>query len=190
MRGDGSRGAGRGDPHGQRVSAGDGGDPRREIALQQAGQQHVAEGDARGWQPIAPSAIAFGGGLPRVPRAMTLEDIARVQGDFVAAARRALAAGFEWLELHFAHGYLAQSFFSAHSNQRDDAYGGSFDNRSRFLLETLAAVTAYYAARNGYQLDITQVSAARSKRVGQHHLMMAQNPVYIMTAVRQDAGEA
>ena len=57
-------------------------------------------------------------------------------------------------------------------------------------LETLAAVTAYYAARNGYQLDITQVSAARSKRVGQHHLMMAQNPVYIMTAVRQDAGEA
>ena len=55
-------------------------------------------------------------------------------------------------------------------------------------LETLAAVTAYYAARNGYQLDITQVSAARSKRVGQHHLMMAQNPVYIMTAVRQDAG--
>lgn len=57
-------------------------------------------------------------------------------------------------------------------------------------LETLAAVTAYYAARNGYQLDITQVSTARSKRVGQHHLMMAQNPVYIMTAVRQDAGEA
>ena len=57
-------------------------------------------------------------------------------------------------------------------------------------LETLAAVTAYYAARNGYQLDITQVSTARSKQVGQHHLMMAQNPVYIMTAVRQDAGEA
>ncbi|MBN0669063.1 NADH:flavin oxidoreductase/NADH oxidase, partial [Pseudomonas aeruginosa] len=46
----------------------------------------------------------------------------------------------EWLELHFAHGYLAQSFLSEHSNHRDDAYGGSFDNRSRFLLETLAAV--------------------------------------------------
>ena len=104
------------------------------------GDQHIAEGDARGWQPIAPSAIAFGGGLPRVPRAMMLDDIARVQADFVAAARRALEAGFEWLELHFAHGYLAQSFFSAHSNQRDDAYGGSFDNRARFLLETVEAV--------------------------------------------------
>lgn len=104
------------------------------------GDEHIAEGDARGWQPIAPSAIAFGGGLPRVPRAMTLDDIARVQADFVAAARRALEAGFEWLELHFAHGYLAQSFFSAHSNQRSDAYGGSFDNRARFLLETVEAV--------------------------------------------------
>lgn len=71
---------------------------------------------------------------------MTLEDIARVRDDFVAAARRALEAGFEWLELHFAHGYLAQSFFSVHSNKRNDQYGGSFDNRSRFLLETLAAV--------------------------------------------------
>ena len=57
-------------------------------------------------------------------------------------------------------------------------------------LETLAAVTAYYAAHNEYQLDITQVSTARSKQVGQHHLMMAQNPVYIMTAVRRDAGKA
>jgi len=104
------------------------------------GDDHIAEGDARGWQPIAPSAIAFGGGLPRVPRAMTLADIARVQDDFVAAARRALAAGFEWLELHFAHGYLGQCFFSVHANQRSDAYGGSFENRSRFLIETLAAV--------------------------------------------------
>jgi 2,4-dienoyl-CoA reductase-like NADH-dependent reductase (Old Yellow Enzyme family) len=104
------------------------------------GDDHIPEGDARGWQPIAPSAIAFGGGLPRTPRAMTPEDIARVRADFVAAARRAREAGFEWLELHFAHGYLAQSFFSAHSNQRTDAYGGSFDNRARFLLETVTAV--------------------------------------------------
>ena len=52
--------------------------------------------------------------------------------DFVAAARRARDAGFEWLELHFAHGYLAQSFFSVHSNQRTDAYGGSFENRAAF----------------------------------------------------------
>lgn len=104
------------------------------------GDDHIAEDDARGWQTIAPSAIAFGGHLAKQPQAMTLEDIARVREDFVAAARRARDAGFEWLELHFAHGYLAQSFLSEHSNHRDDAYGGSFDNRSRFLLETLAAV--------------------------------------------------
>jgi len=104
------------------------------------GDDHIADGDPRGWQTIAPSAIALGAHLPKVPKAMTLEDIARVRQDFADAARRARDAGFEWLELHFAHGYLAQSFFSEHSNQRTDAYGGSFENRSRFLLETLAAV--------------------------------------------------
>ena len=104
------------------------------------GDDHIVEGDARGWQTIAPSAIAFGGGLPKVPRAMDLDDIARVRQNFVDAAIRAREVGFEWLELHFAHGYLAQSFFSAHSNQRDDIYGGSLENRSRFLLETLKAV--------------------------------------------------
>lgn len=104
------------------------------------GDDHIAEDDPRGWQTIAPSALAFGAHLPKVPKAMTLDDIARVRSDFVAAARRARDAGFEWLELHFAHGYLAQSFFSVHANQRTDAYGGSFEGRSRFLLETLAAV--------------------------------------------------
>jgi len=104
------------------------------------GDDHIAEGDPRGWQTIAPSAIAFGGGLGKVPRAMTLDDIARVRQDFVDAALRAREVGFEWLELHFAHGYLGQSFFSFHSNQRDDIYGGSLENRSRFLLETLKAV--------------------------------------------------
>ncbi|WP_460416412.1 NADH:flavin oxidoreductase/NADH oxidase [Pseudomonas sp. microsymbiont 2] len=104
------------------------------------GDDHIATDDARGWDTIAPSAIAFGGNLPKVPKAMTLDDIARVKQDFVEAARRARDAGFEWIELHFAHGYLGQSFFSEHSNQRTDAYGGSFDNRTRFLLETLAAV--------------------------------------------------
>ena len=104
------------------------------------GDDHIAADDVRGWDTIAPSAIAFGGHLPKVPKAMTLDDIARVKQDFVDAARRARDAGFEWIELHFAHGYLGQSFFSEHSNQRTDAYGGSFDNRTRFLLETLAAV--------------------------------------------------
>lgn len=104
------------------------------------GDDHIPEGDPRGWQTIAPSAIAYGENLAKVPRAMTLADIERVKADFAAAAKRARQAGFEWLELHYAHGYLAQSFFSAHSNQRDDQYGGSLEGRSRFPLETLAAV--------------------------------------------------
>lgn len=104
------------------------------------GDDHLADSDPQSWQTIAPSAVAFGANLPKVPQAMTLEDIERVKADFVAAAKRAKAAGFEWLELHFAHGYLAQSFFSVHSNQRDDKYGGDLDGRSRFLLETLQAV--------------------------------------------------
>lgn len=111
------------------------------------GDDHLAEDDPRGWQPISPSAIAFGANLPRVPRAMTLDDIAKVQADFVAAARRAKEAGFEWLELHFAHGYLAQSFFSVHANQRDDGYGGSAQNRGRFALETLKAVREVWPER-------------------------------------------
>ncbi len=104
------------------------------------GDDHIAADDARGWRTIAPSAIAYGAGLPKQPEAMTLDDIARVRQNFVDAARRAHEAGFEWLELHFAHGYLGQSFFSAHSNRRDDIYGGSVENRCRFLLETLKAV--------------------------------------------------
>lgn len=104
------------------------------------GDDHIADSDPRGWDTLAPSAVAFGANLPKQPKAMTLDDINRVKADFVAAARRARDAGFEWLELHFAHGYLAQSFFSVHANQRTDQYGGDFAGRSRFLLETLEAV--------------------------------------------------
>lgn len=103
------------------------------------GDDHLPDTDPRGWQTLGPSPIAFGGGLPKIPREMTLDDIARVQKNFVETARRAREAGFEWLELHLAHGYLAQSFFSDHSNQRGDAYGGSAENRGRFLLETVQA---------------------------------------------------
>jgi 2,4-dienoyl-CoA reductase-like NADH-dependent reductase (Old Yellow Enzyme family) len=104
------------------------------------GDDHIADGDPRGWETIAPSAVAFGGGLPKVPRAMTRDDITRVRSDFVTAAIRARDLGFRWLTLHFAHGYLAQTFFSVHANTRTDEYGGSSENRSRFLIETLAAV--------------------------------------------------
>lgn len=104
------------------------------------GDDHIADGAPGSWQTIAPSALAFGANLPKVPKEMTKADIQRVSTDFMKAAKRARDAGFEWLELHFAHGYLAQSFFSVHSNQRTDEYGGSAGNRGRFLLETLEAV--------------------------------------------------
>lgn len=99
------------------------------------------------WETLAPSAIPFGAHLPMTPKAMTKEDIHRVRDAFVSGAKRALAAGFEWLELHFAHGYLAASFFSPLSNQRTDEYGGSFDNRIRFHLETFAAVREVWPQR-------------------------------------------
>lgn len=108
------------------------------------GDNHIPPGDPRGWAPVGPSPLAFGGGLDRVPHELTRAEIARVQDGFVAAAKRALEAGFEWLELHFAHGYLAQSFFSPIANKRTDEYGGSFENRSRFLIDTLKAVRAIW----------------------------------------------
>ncbi|MBS0632347.1 MAG: NADH:flavin oxidoreductase/NADH oxidase [Verrucomicrobia bacterium] len=107
------------------------------------GTAHLAD-NAGGWPVIGPSAIAYGGGLTKIPHAMTLADIARVQGDFVSGAKRALTAGYEWVELHSAHGYLLHEFLSPLSNQRTDSYGGSFENRIRFLLETTKAVRAVW----------------------------------------------
>lgn len=105
------------------------------------GDRSLADSEG-GWQTIAPSAVAFGDTLTKVPHAMTEKDIVRVQNDFVAATKRSLAAGVEWLELHFAHGYLAHEFLSPLSNQRTDNYGGSFENRIRFAVETTRAVRA------------------------------------------------
>jgi 2,4-dienoyl-CoA reductase-like NADH-dependent reductase (Old Yellow Enzyme family) len=111
------------------------------------GDNHLAADHPEAWEPIAPSAVAFGNNLPRVPRAMTHEDIVRVREAFAQAARRAVAAGFKWLELHFAHGYLGQSFFSPLANRRTDDYGGSFEHRARCILETLAAVREVWPER-------------------------------------------
>jgi len=104
------------------------------------GDDHIPADNPDAWPTIAPSALAFGGDLARVPSEMTVADIKRVQNDFVLAAERARDAGFEWLELHLAHGYMGQSFFSPHSNQRTDEYGGSYENRARFSNEMISAV--------------------------------------------------
>lgn len=96
---------------------------------------------AGGWETVAPSALPF---LPedRAPRALTADDIARVKDAFVAAAKRAVAAGFQLVELHAAHGYLFNSFISPLTNRRTDDYGGSLDNRMRVLRDTARAVRA------------------------------------------------
>jgi 2,4-dienoyl-CoA reductase-like NADH-dependent reductase (Old Yellow Enzyme family) len=96
-----------------------------------------------GWQPVGPSPIAYDDQHP-VPHGLTTDEIGRIVADFAAAAERALAAGFEVVEVHGAHGYLIGEFLSPHSNRRTDRYGGSFDNRVRFPLEVVDAVRAVW----------------------------------------------
>jgi 2,4-dienoyl-CoA reductase-like NADH-dependent reductase (Old Yellow Enzyme family) len=100
--------------------------------------------DHGGWLPKGPSPLAFLPGEERVPHALTVPEIAEVVQAFAAAASRALHAGYRWLELHGAHGYLAHEFLSPLSNQRTDEYGGSFENRIRFALEVTRAVRAVW----------------------------------------------
>jgi len=97
--------------------------------------------DEGGWQTVAPSAISFGEGYA-VPATLDSAGIRQVVAAFAAAARRALAAGFETVEIHAAHGYLLHQFLSPLSNRREDEYGGSFENRTRLVREVTAAVRA------------------------------------------------
>ena len=92
-----------------------------------------------GWQVAGPGTSAFDA-RAAVPRAMSEAEIAAVPATFAAAARRADAAGFDWIEIHGAHGYLLHSFCSPISNRRTDRYGGSFENRVRLACETARAV--------------------------------------------------
>ncbi len=94
-----------------------------------------------GWTPVGPTATRYGQDGP-VPRELSIEEIRATTAAFVAAAKRSMAAGFRVIELHFAHGYLGHSFLSPLMNERKDEYGGAFDNRARFLLETVRAVRA------------------------------------------------
>lgn len=93
------------------------------------------------WPTIGPSALPFGPGW-HTPRAMNEDDMAKVAAAFTDAAKRSVRIGFDAIELHFAHGYLLHSFVSPLSNQRNDAFGGSFEGRMRFPLEVVRSVRA------------------------------------------------
>ena len=100
------------------------------------GAVSVADG---GWRPLGPSAVSFSQSYA-TPREMTVAEIHEVGDAFAVAAERSYRAGFRVIEIHAAHGYLMHEFLSPLSNQRGDEYGGSFENRTRFLRETTAAV--------------------------------------------------
>jgi anthraniloyl-CoA monooxygenase len=91
------------------------------------------------WEIVAPSPVAWSANN-QTPREMTRADMDTVRDDFVAAAERARRIGFDWLELHYAHGYLMSAFITPLTNKRIDDYGGSLDNRMRFPLEVFRAV--------------------------------------------------
>ncbi len=104
----------------------------------------LAHSHYTGARPMAPSAVAMEGPLPRArglcyeqPRAMDAEDIARVQALYAEAARNAMQAGFDGVELHGANGYLVDQFLHQQTNRRSDAYGGTPENRARFALEVV-----------------------------------------------------
>ncbi|MBF5042115.1 bifunctional salicylyl-CoA 5-hydroxylase/oxidoreductase [Aggregicoccus sp. 17bor-14] len=107
-----------------------------------------------GWECLAPSAIPYAPQLP-APREMDRADMERVREQFAQATRRALAAGFDMVEVHMAHGYLLSSFLTPLANRRRDAYGGSLENRMRFPLEVLAAVREAWPAHKPLSVRIS-----------------------------------
>jgi 2,4-dienoyl-CoA reductase-like NADH-dependent reductase (Old Yellow Enzyme family) len=101
----------------------------------------VSEG---GWETVGPSAIAFGDAP--APRAATRDDLAKIKADHVASVEASERIGFDVIEMHAGHGYLMHQFMSPLSNQRTDEYGGSLENRIRFVLEVFAAMRAKWPA--------------------------------------------
>lgn len=100
----------------------------------------IASSKEGGWMPVSASPLAYHGMLE--PHELSIDEIAALVTSFADAAKRCVNAGFDLVEIHAAHGYLFHQFYSPLSNQRSDSYGGSFENRIRFLLETVKAVRA------------------------------------------------
>jgi 2,4-dienoyl-CoA reductase-like NADH-dependent reductase (Old Yellow Enzyme family) len=112
------------------------------------------------WTTVSPSGVPMGEGWP-APHPLTTVEMAGVREAFVAAAQRALTAGFQVVEVHAAHGYLLNQFLSPLTNLRDDEYGGSLENRMRFPLEVIEAVRAAWPAELPLVVRISAVDASR-----------------------------
>jgi 2,4-dienoyl-CoA reductase-like NADH-dependent reductase (Old Yellow Enzyme family) len=112
------------------------------------------------WRTVSPSGVPMGEGWPE-PHALTVPELAEVRDAFVAAARRALAAGFEVVEVHAAHGYLLNQFLSPLTNRREDGYGGSLEARMRFPLEVVEAVRAVWPEDRPLFVRVSAVDGSR-----------------------------
>lgn len=106
----------------------------------------VDNGDPIWWQAVGPSPVSINPEY-QIPHELTIAEIKEIQKKFKDAAYRSLQAGFNMVELHAAHGYLLHSFYSPHSNHREDEYGGNFENRIRFLIETVREVRKVWPER-------------------------------------------
>ncbi|HWL67189.1 MAG TPA: NADH:flavin oxidoreductase/NADH oxidase [Geminicoccus sp.] len=118
------------------------------------GGAQIPPGQANGWQTAAPSAVPYEAG-EHPPAALDRDGMARVRDAFAEAARRAARLGIEAVQIHGAHGYLLHQFLSPLSNRRDDAYGGSLENRMRFPLEVFDAVRAAFPAERGVSMRVS-----------------------------------
>ena len=121
--------------------------------------ENARPGD-RPWTAVSPSGVPMGEGWP-APHPLTTAELAGVREAFVAAAQRALTAGFAVAEVHAAHGYLLNQFLSPLTNLREDEYGGSLENRMRFPLEVVAAVRAVWPADLPLVVRVSAVDAQR-----------------------------
>jgi 2,4-dienoyl-CoA reductase-like NADH-dependent reductase (Old Yellow Enzyme family) len=126
-----------------------------------------------GWETVAPSALAFADGYA-VPKDLTIDEIGRIVKAFADGAKRAFDAGFEIVELHNAHGYLAHEFLSPLSNKRTDRYGGSIENRMRFSLEIIDAVRAVWPERLPLFLRISATDWTEGGWTGDDSVALAQ----------------
>jgi anthraniloyl-CoA monooxygenase len=111
--------------------------------------------DKDNWPLVSASPQQYLAGVSQTARAMTLEDMARIEADFVRATIAAEQAGFDWVELHCAHGYLLSSFISPLTNARTDDYGGSLENRCRYPLRVFAAMRAAWPAHKPMSVRIS-----------------------------------